>query len=52
MGERGCVTCLARREDERERAAVASCGEVDLRGQFAAEPAEGMVVRLARRGSF
>ena len=52
LGECGCVTGLARREDEGEGPAAAVGGEVDLCGQSAAGPSDGMVVRLAGRGPF
>lgn len=47
-----CVTCLAQREDDGEGPAAAVGGEVNLRGQSAAGPSEGMVVRLAGRSPF
>ncbi len=52
LGECGCITGLAWGDDERERAAAAVRGEVDLRGQSAAGASEGMVGRLAGRGPF
>lgn len=52
LGERGRVTSLARREDERERATAAVGGEVDLRGQSSAGASEGMVGWLVGRGPF
>ncbi|GAA4329252.1 hypothetical protein GCM10023086_58290 [Streptomyces venetus] len=50
--EGGGVPCLPGREDESERTAAAVRGEVDLRGQTAAGPSEGMMVRLAGWGPF
>lgn len=52
LGEYGCVTCLARRDDERERAATTVGDKVNLGGQAAAGPSEGMVIRLAVRAPF
>lgn len=45
--EFGCVTGLARSNDERERSAAAVGREVDLRGQAAAGASDGVIVRLA-----
>ncbi|GHI86044.1 hypothetical protein Sxan_34080 [Streptomyces xanthophaeus] len=52
LREGGGVTGLAGSENEREWPAPAVGGEVDLRGQSAAGPAEGMVERPARRGPY
>lgn len=50
--EGGCVTGLAGGEDERQWSAPAVGREVDLRGQSAAGPADGVIARLAGRSPF
>ncbi|GAA3388670.1 hypothetical protein GCM10017752_10000 [Streptomyces roseoviridis] len=52
MLEGGCVTSLSGCEDKGEGPAMCVGGEMDLRGQPAAGPADGVVVRLAGRGPF
>ncbi len=52
LGKAGASPAWAGRENEGERSAAAVRGEVDLGGQSAAGPSEGMVVRLAGRGPF
>lgn len=50
VGEGGCVTGPTGGEVERQRPAPSVGSEVDLRGQSATGPADGMVVRFAGRG--
>jgi hypothetical protein len=50
VGEGGCITGLAGSENEGEGPAASIGREVDLGGQPAAGPADGVVGRFAGRG--
>lgn len=52
IGEGRCVADLACGQDERQRLAAVVGSKVDLCGQSAPGPADGMVIRFAGRGPF
>jgi hypothetical protein len=52
VGEGGCITGLSGGQHEGRRSAVRVGGKVDLRGQAAAGPADGVAGGLAGRGLF
>jgi hypothetical protein len=52
VGEGRCITSLSGGENEREWPAAGICSEVDLCGQSATGPTDGVVVRFAGRGPF